>query len=61
MNGAHALIESLLREQVDHIFGYAGATICPVKSALNFTRTKTMLQRWKLLFPVTSGNTEQRN
>lgn len=34
MNGAHALIESLLREQVDHIFGYAGATICPVVDAL---------------------------
>ncbi|MCI8422532.1 MAG: biosynthetic-type acetolactate synthase large subunit [Lawsonibacter sp.] len=34
MNGAHALIESLLREQVDHIFGYAGATICPATDAL---------------------------
>ena len=34
MNGAHALSESLLREQVDHIFGYAGATICPVVDAL---------------------------
>lgn len=34
MNGAHALIESLLREQVDHIFGYAGATICPAVDAL---------------------------
>ena len=34
MNGAHALIESLLREQVDHIFGYAGATICPLADAL---------------------------
>ena len=34
MTGAHALIESLLREQVDHIFGYAGATICPVVDAL---------------------------
>ena len=29
MTGAQALIESLLQEQVDHIFGYAGATICP--------------------------------
>ena len=34
MNGAQALIESLLREQVDHIFGYAGATICPVVDVL---------------------------
>lgn len=34
MNGAHALIESLLCEQVDHIFGYAGATICPAVDAL---------------------------
>ena len=28
------MIESLLREQVDHIFGYAGATICPLADAL---------------------------
>ena len=34
MNGAQALIEGLLREQVDHIFGYAGATICPVVDVL---------------------------
>lgn len=34
MNGAQALIESLLQEQVDHIFGYAGATICPTADAL---------------------------
>ena len=34
MNGAQALIESLKREQVTHIFGYAGATICPVVDAL---------------------------
>ena len=34
MNGAQALIESLLQEQVDHIFGYAGATICPAVDAL---------------------------
>ena len=34
MNGAQALIESLLREQVNHIFGYAGATICPAVDAL---------------------------
>ena len=34
MNGAQALIESLLQERVDHIFGYAGATICPAADAL---------------------------
>ena len=34
MTGAQALIESLRLEQVDHIFGYAGATICPVVDAL---------------------------
>ena len=34
MNGAQALVESLLREQVEHIFGYAGATICPTVDAL---------------------------
>ena len=34
MNGAQALIEGLLREQVDHIFGYAGATICPIVDVL---------------------------
>ena len=34
MNGAQALIESLKRENVTHIFGYAGATICPAVDAL---------------------------
>ena len=34
MNGAQALIESLKREQVEHMFGYAGATICPAADAL---------------------------
>ena len=34
MNGAQALIESLKREGVAHIFGYAGATICPAVDAL---------------------------
>ena len=34
MNGAHALIESLLQEGVTHMFGYAGATICPAVDAL---------------------------
>ena len=37
MNGAQALIESLKREGVDHIFGYAGATICPAVDALRET------------------------
>lgn len=37
MNGAQALIESLNREQVNHIFGYAGATICPVADVLAAT------------------------
>lgn len=34
MNGAQALIESLKRENVTHMFGYAGATICPAADAL---------------------------
>ena len=34
MNGAQALIESLKREKVTQIFGYAGATICPAVDAL---------------------------
>lgn len=34
MNGAQALIESLKREGVTHMFGYAGATICPAVDAL---------------------------
>ncbi len=34
MNGAQALIESLKRENVTHMFGYAGATICPAVDAL---------------------------
>ena len=34
MTGAQALIESLQREQVTQIFGYAGATICPAADAL---------------------------
>ncbi len=32
--GAQLLIESLKRENVTHIFGYAGATICPAVDAL---------------------------
>ena len=47
MTGAQALIQSLLNEQVDHIFGYAGATICPAVDALaavegiNYTLVRT--------------------
>ncbi len=33
-NGAQALIESLRREGVTHVFGYAGATICEAVDAL---------------------------
>ena len=34
MTGAQALIESLKRAGVEHMFGYAGATICPAVDAL---------------------------
>ena len=34
ITGAQALIESLKRENVTEIFGYAGATICPAADAL---------------------------
>ncbi len=34
MTGAQALIESLKREHVEHMFGYAGATICAAVDAL---------------------------
>ena len=34
MTGAQIIVESLLLEQVEHIFGYAGATICPLADAL---------------------------
>lgn len=34
MNGAQALIESLEREGVTEMFGYAGATICPAVDAV---------------------------
>ena len=33
MTGAGILIEGLLREGVEQIFGYAGATICPIADA----------------------------
>ena len=34
MTGAQILMEVLLREKVEHVFGYAGATICPAVDAL---------------------------
>ena len=37
MTGAQALVESLKLQQVDHIFGYAGATICPIMDILAAT------------------------
>ena len=37
MTGAQALIESLKLQQVEHIFGYAGATICPIMDVLSTT------------------------
>ena len=37
MTGAQALIESLKLQKVEHIFGYAGATICPIMDILAAT------------------------
>ena len=34
MTGAEILLEALRRENVRHIFGYAGATICPIADVL---------------------------
>ncbi|RAZ93828.1 hypothetical protein DK853_38280, partial [Klebsiella oxytoca] len=34
MTGAQILMEGLAREGVERIFGYAGATICPIADAL---------------------------
>ncbi len=45
ISGAQALIESLKREGVDHIFGYAGATICPIVDALSHTQIGYTLVR----------------
>ncbi len=46
MTGAQALIESLKRENVTEIFGYAGATICPAvdvvkDSGIHYTLVRT--------------------
>lgn len=45
MTGAEALIQSLLAEEVEHIFGYAGATICPTVEALAKTEIGYTLVR----------------
>ena len=37
MTGAEILVNGLLREGTEHIFGYAGATICPLADALRAT------------------------
>ena len=37
MTGAQALVESLKLQNVEHIFGYAGATICPIMDVLSTT------------------------
>ena len=37
MTGAQIIVESLLRERVEQVFGYAGATICPLADALRAT------------------------
>lgn len=37
MTGAQILVEGFLREGVEHIFGYAGATICPIADVLRET------------------------
>ena len=37
MTGAQILVEALKREGVEHIFGYAGATICPIAGVLRET------------------------
>jgi acetolactate synthase-1/2/3 large subunit len=37
MTGAQALVESLKLQKVEHIFGYAGATICPIMDVLAAT------------------------
>ena len=37
MTGAQALVESLKLQKVEHIFGYAGATICPIMDVLSTT------------------------
>ena len=37
MTGAELLVQALLQEGVDHIFGYGGATICPIVDVLRRT------------------------
>jgi len=44
MTGAQILMEALLREKVERVFGYAGATICPAVDVLR--ATPSTLNRW---------------
>ena len=37
MTGAQILMQALLREKVERVFGYAGATICPAVDVLRAT------------------------
>lgn len=37
MTGAQILVQALLREKVERVFGYAGATICPAVDVLRAT------------------------
>ena len=37
MTGAQILVEGMLREGVEKLFGYAGATICPLADVLRDT------------------------
>ena len=37
MTGAQILVEGMLREGVEKLFGYAGATICPLADVLRNT------------------------
>ena len=43
INGAQALMESLKREGVERVFGYAGATICPAVDALAGENVKVIV------------------
>ena len=45
MNGAKALVECLKLENVECVFGYPGAVICPVIDALYDTDIKVILCR----------------
>ena len=40
INGSHAVIQALLKEGVDTIFGYPGGAIMPVYDAICTSRTR---------------------